>query len=172
MGVVISVCGYGLSLFGLPHIPTSHITIPESVYSSLNALQVWYRRRLNPSSSTPPVRSTACSSWWLPVRLVLVSPLGFLNIFFNFLTHRIAHVNGAPYRLQSACYCVACVVYAAIAYTQSLPAPPPLSLNTAVSLLICCFACIVATFYLHSMTNRFLSERLVNKAPSLVPSHS
>ena len=171
MGVVISVCGYGLSLFGLPHIPTSHITIPESVYSSLNALQVWYRRRLNPSSSTPPVRSTACSSWWLPVRLVLASPLGFLNIFFNFLTHRIAHVNGAPYRLQSACYCVACVAYAAIAYTQSLPAPPPLSLHTAMSLLICCFACIVATFYLHSLTNRFLSERLVNKAPSLVPSH-
>ena len=66
---------------------------------------------------------------------------------------------------------VAAAFYAAIAYTQSLPAPPPLSLNTAVSLLICCFACIVATFYLHSMTNRFLSERLVNKAPSLVPSH-
>ena len=171
MGVVISLCGYGLSLFGLPHIPSSHITIPESVYSLLNALQVWYRRPLNPSSSTPPVRSTACSSWWLPVRLVFVSPLGFLNIFFNFLTHRIAHVNGAPYRLQAACYCVACVVYVAIAFAQSLPAPPPLSLNTMVSLLICCFACIVATFYLHSMTNRFLSERLVNKAPPLVPSH-
>lgn len=40
MGIVISACGYGLSLFGLPHIPTTHFTIPESVYSSLNSLQL------------------------------------------------------------------------------------------------------------------------------------
>lgn len=40
MGIVISACGYGFSLFGLPHIPTTHFTIPESVYSSLNSLQL------------------------------------------------------------------------------------------------------------------------------------
>ena len=87
---------------------------------------------------------------------------GLLNIFCNYITHQISHINGKPYALQFFCYLVSSFSIASYCYASkqsfALPSAHELS-NFAIS----AFACMVAMFYLHSLSNRSVSERLTNR---------
>ena len=83
-----------------------------------------------------------------------------MRIFYNYLTHQISHINGAPYRLQSVCYTLACIFYVILTQITHIPLISAIpDFNTIISLCIVSFICIVSMFYLHTLTSQFISER-------------
>ena len=93
--------------------------------------------------------------------------IGILNIIYNYQTHQISHINGSQYAIQASGYFIASVFYVLF---QTFTSDSPLlfithlpSKNVFISLSICSFICMVALYYLHSMNNRYISERLTTK---------
>ena len=83
-----------------------------------------------------------------------------MSIFYNYLTHQVSHINGAPYRLQSVCYTLACIFYVILTQITHIPLISAIpDFNTIISLCIVSFICMVSMFYLHTLTSQFISER-------------
>ena len=109
-----------------------------------------------------PVGGNLCDYSKYFVSFLSITLKGLLNIFYNYITHQISHVNGKPYALQFFCYLVSSFTAASYLYStkQSFSLP---SIHELGNLSISAFACMVAMFYLHSLSNRSVSERLTNR---------
>lgn len=84
----------------------------------------------------------------------------FLNIFYNYLSHQVSHINGAPYRLQAVTYFIASLFYIPITKIAGIPLFTRVpDVNTIISLTMISFVCMISMFYLHTLTTQFVSER-------------
>ena len=161
IGVIITLLGYAISIFGMPHIS---VQIPESIYNSLNDMKVYLFIGSIWLMGSWLNRHNPFVVWFSELYQVInynsFHAIDFLNIFYNYLSHQVSHINGAPYRLQAVTYTIAGLFYVGISKIAHIPLFVKFpDVNTLISLTMISFICMVSMFYLHTLTSQFLSER-------------
>lgn len=155
----------------------SDIVIPKDLANMFDSGIVTLTKQNNTQSSTTsnPILClilVVLSSTFLKLKF---KRKGLLNIFYNYQTHQISNINGSAYSTQSCCYFVATLFYFIFNYfTGSQPLLFFTHLptkNVFISLTICSFICMISMYYLHSLNNRYISERYTTKVMFVLSFH-